>query len=264
MSRNYFKDKTIWITGASSGLGESFAKSLSKRGGHIILSSRRKSELQRVQSELLNPEKSRIVTVDMEQSASIDAASQSILDLEKVDIAILNAGISQRSSALDTDLEVEEKIMAVNYFGVVRAAKNILPTMLRSGFGHLVIISSVTGKIGVPHRSTYAASKHALHGYFDSLRAELEEKGIKITMICPGYVHTKISSNALDGSGKPQQKIDENSKNGMTTEAFMRKAIPAIENQKREALIGGKETLGVYLKRFIPSLLFTIVKNTKA
>ncbi|MCL4131767.1 UNVERIFIED_CONTAM: hypothetical protein GTU68_024187 [Idotea baltica] len=197
----------------------------------------------------------------MEDSDLIDGACHQVLAEHDVDIVILNAGISQRSKVLDTELLTEQKILQTNFIGVSRLTKRILPRMVERGRGHFVVMSSVTGKIGVPTRSMYAASKHALHGYFDSLRAELCDRGINVTILCPGYVYTNISKNAVLGDGSPQNSIDDNSKNGLSVENFVSKALLGIGKQKQEMLIGGKETYGVIIKRFFPGLLNNIIKK---
>ncbi|GLR19633.1 SDR family oxidoreductase [Portibacter lacus] len=264
MGIKYFQDKTIWITGASSGIGEGFARALSEAGAYVILSSRREKVLQEIQSQLAFPNRSKVVTIDMEDNNSIDAACEMINNEFQIDMVILNAGISQRSRILDTEFQTEQRIMQTNFIGAARLTKLILPKMVEKQKGHFVVLSSVTGKIGVPTRSMYSASKHALHGYFDSLRAELTDSGIFVTILCPGYVYTNISKNAVLGDGAPQNSIDENSKNGMLVDTFVEKALKGIAKKKQEMLIGGKETMGVVIKRFFPSLLNNIIKKVNA
>jgi short-subunit dehydrogenase len=263
MELNYYRNKTVLITGGSSGIGESFAKNLSLLGAHVIISARREDELLRVQSQLAFPANSNVCVMDMTNEDQIDLVCNQILSQHKIDIVILNAGISQRSIVLKTSFKVEERIMQTNFFGLTRVAKHLLPQMIERGKGHFVVMSSVTGKIGVPGRSSYAASKHALHGYFDSLRAEVSDLGLFVSIICPGYVFTSISENALMADGSPQNKIDKNSKTGMQVDDFVKKALKGIAKKKQEMLIGGKETLGVTIKRFFPGLLNNIVKKVK-
>ncbi len=257
----YFQNKNIWITGASSGIGRAFAIQLSALGAFVILSSRNTEKLKQVQSELQHPIKSFIFAIDMEDEKSIAEASKKILDQYEVDILIHGAGISQRSSCLETSFETEDKIMKTNFQGVTRLTKPVLNSMSQRRKGHFVILSSVSGKIGTPFRSSYAASKHALHGYFDSLRAEESDNGISVTIICPGYINTNISQNALLGDGSPHVKKDANSENGMNVDLFVKKALKAISQKKSEVNIGGKEIFGIILKRFLPNILNRIVKN---
>jgi short-subunit dehydrogenase len=260
---DYFNKKTVLITGASSGIGACFAQHLSQLGAYVILTARRKDELLRIQAELSHPDQSVIFVMDMLDNDQIDKVTSQIMQDHNIDIVLLNAGISQRSTVLATAFETEEKIMKTNYFGLTRLAKLVLSQMVERKQGHYIVMSSVTGKIGVPGRSSYAASKHALHGYFDSLRAEVTDLGLFVTIICPGYVYTNISKNALLADGSPQNSIDKNSKNGMEVDIFVNKALKGIAKKKQELLIGGKETFGVVLKRIFPSMLNNIVKKVK-
>ena len=174
-----------------------------------------------------------------------------------------NAGISQRSLAAETDLEVDRKIFDVNYFGTIALTKALIPHFKENGSGHFVVISSVVGKIGTPLRSSYSGSKHALHGFFDSLRAELFEDQIKVSLICPGFVNTKVSINALTAHGDKQGTLDKATANGLSPEIF---AVKASESQllveKQEIVIGGLlEEVAVYVKRFFPLLLSRMVRK---
>lgn len=261
MQPDYFRGKKIWITGASSGIGRALTLLLSASGASIILSSRNSDTLKEVASACDNPDSTYINPLDTSSIKDIDQVCSMVLKDHFVDILILNAGISQRAFALDTEFETEERIMNTNFRGVSRMAKHVLRQMVSRNSGHIVIMSSVTGKIGVPGRSSYAASKHALHGYFDSVRAEVFKHNIKVTIICPGYIHTSISQNALLGDGSAHVKKDENSANGMKVEVFTRKALKAIAKQREEVYIGSKEILGIYIKRFYPKLLRTIMQK---
>ena len=153
--------------------------------------------------------------------------------------------------------------MDVNYFGAIAVTKAVLPALARQQFGQIVVISSVMGKIGTPRRSAYAASKHALHGFFDSLRAEVHPDNISVTIICPGYVHTNVTLNALRGDGSAHAQMADDTRNGLAPDVFARRALRAIKRRRREVLIGKKEILGVYIKRFFPGLLARIVRGMK-
>jgi short-subunit dehydrogenase len=261
--REYFQNKKIWITGASSGIGRALAEELSRLGSYVILSSRNQNSLTSIKSQLSHPEKCEIHALDMEDEPGIDNTCKTVLEKHEIDIFILNAGISQRANAHETSSETERRIMQTNFFGGVRMSKSILKQMKTNAKGHFIIMSSVTGKIGVPGRSSYAASKHALIGYFDSLRAEEEDNGIFVTTVCPGYIHTNISQNALKANGKPQLTKDQKSADGMPVNIFVNKLLKAVSRKKKEVIIGGKETLGIYLRRINPNLLFKVVKNIK-
>lgn len=258
----HFKDKVIWITGASSGIGEHLAYAFVESGADLILSARNEQELQRVQQNC--PRNSRVLLMPMdvtEYDKISGITARAINHYGKIDILINNAGISQRSLVADTKLSVDQKIMDVNFIGTVAVTKAVLPYMTRRKQGQIVAISSVMGKIGTPRRSAYAASKHALHGFFDCLRAEVYQKNIHVTLICPGYVHTNVSINALTGDGSPNEKMAETTKQGLEPNVFAQKALRAIYKKKEEAYIGGKEILGIYLKRFLPGVLSKHVRG---
>jgi short-subunit dehydrogenase len=180
-----------------------------------------------------------------------------------VDILINNGGISQRSLAMKTPLDVDRMIMETNFFGTVSLTKAILPSMTERRSGRIAVISSLVGKFGTPLRSTYSASKHALHGFFESLRAEVWGLGIGVTLVCPGFIRTNISINALTGDGSPQGSMDEAQAHGMPPDACARKIIAAVKKGKPEVYIGGKELMGVYIKRFAPGLFGRIIRKTK-
>lgn len=257
-------NKVIWITGASSGIGEALAHELAKKGTKLILSARRKEELERVKGNCLKEAQPniRILPLDLTQTAtlqlSVEAASQLF---GHIDILINNGGISQRSLVKDTAMEVDRRLMEVNYFGAVALTKYLLPHFIKRREGHFVNVSSLTGKFGTPYRSGYAASKHALHGFFDAVRAEHFQDNIKVTMICPGFIHTPITYAALTGDGSALNKMDEAQYKGKPADWCARKIIRAIENKREEVYIGGKEVLGAYVKRFFPSLFSRIIRK---
>ncbi len=264
MASSYYQNKKIWLTGASSGIGEALCKTLSTYGAFLIISSRNQESLEKLRKSLAYPDKCKIYPVDLSDSENVEAVGSEVLKKEgPIDILINNAGISQRDYAINTTEEVDRQLMEVNYFANIAFAKKILPSMLERGSGHFVIMSSVTGHLGTPMRSGYAASKHALHGFYDSLRAETEANGIKTTIICPGYIQTNISINALTGDGSPQNKMDENTDKGMTPAHLALKALNGVAQGKREIYIGGKEILGIYIKRYMPWLYYRIIRNYK-
>lgn len=261
----YFKDKKIWITGASSGIGKALAIELSKHEAQLILSARSKEKLENTRSSLMHPEKAIVVLLDMSNSEEIESVSHKTLQrVGNIDILINNAGISQRSLTLDTEMNVYHRLMNINYFGVIQMSKILLPSMITNGEGQIVTVTSVNGKLGSYMKSGYAASKHALHGFFDSLRAEIDGSGVNITLITPGYVQTDISINALTQNGAPQQSMDPNTAKGIPADIFAQRAIPQIARGKAEIIIAGRiESLGLYLKRFWPSLLRRLTAGRK-
>lgn len=261
--------KVIWITGASSGIGEALTYELVKKGAKLILSARRKEELERVKGNCPAQAQPfiRILPLDLSEPSTLKLCTEAAIQLfGHIDILINNGGISQRSLAKDTTLDVDRRIMEVDYFGSMGLSKHLLPHFLKRNAGHFVTITSVMGKIGTPYRTGYAAAKHALHGFFDSLRAELwkDSKNIYVTLVCPGWINTNLSIAALLGDGSPQNRKDDTHEAGMKPEVFARKMIQAVENKKGEVYIGGtKEVLAIYLKRFLPGLFSKIVRNAK-
>jgi short-subunit dehydrogenase len=260
----FFKNKVVWITGASSGIGEHLAYALANAGARVVLSSRNEKELERVRAGCKAGSEVHIVPLDVtDLDRAAPVAAEIAQKIGPIDILINNAGISQRDLALSTGLSVDRKIMEVNYFGTLAVTKAVAADMQRRKSGHIVVMSSVLGKIGVPYRSAYAASKHALHGFFDSLRAELYPEGIKVTLICPGYVFTNVTANALKGDGTPNAVIEDSTRSGFPPDVFAGKALKAIQECRREVVIAKKEGLGVLLHRFVPAIYARIARNMK-
>lgn len=263
---DYFFQKRIWITGASSGIGEALAYACAGAGAQLILSARNEAELQRVanEAEARGAKNVLVQPLDLAQHDAISGIVSRILNqVGKVDMLINCGGLSQRGRALDTPLDVDKQLMNVNFFGTVALTKALLPSMLTHQLGHIVAVTSLTGKFGAPLRSAYAASKHALHGFFDSLRAELGETPIRITLACPGFVRTNISINALTGSGKPQGTMDEATGKGISADHAAYRILRAVRKGKEEVWFGGKEVLGVYIKRFFPAYFSKLIKRVK-
>lgn len=258
-----FKDKVIWITGASSGIGEALALAFAKKGARLILSARREQELQRVAKQTALPELDlMILPLDLSDSRMASAwAAQVMNKFGRIDLLINNGGFSQRSAAVATDEQVERQLMEVNYFSAVALSKAVLPYMLRQKSGHLIVLSSIAGKFGFYLRSSYSAAKHALHGYFESLRLETEKQGIKTLIVCPGKIKTEISLHAKQGDGASHNKMDGSHVNAMSAEECAIQIIKAIELEKEEVLIGGKELMAVSLKRFFPRLFARIIRK---
>ncbi|GBC92361.1 Putative oxidoreductase SadH [bacterium HR15] len=257
-----FREKVVWITGASSGIGEALAYAFSREGAHLVLSARRTERLEQVRANCTGPGKVLLLPFDITQTDCHSTMVAAVIEhFGQVDILVNNAGISQRSLAQETLLEVDRRLMEVNYFGVISLTKAVLPFMLQRGRGHLVVISSLLGKFGIPLRSAYCASKHALHGFFDALRAELHDQGIRVTLICPGWVRTEVSMHALRGDGSEHGIVDPSIAKGMDPNVCARRILNAIHKRKAEAYIAGPEKLGIYLKRLAPGLLHWIVRR---
>lgn len=263
-----FENKVVWITGASSGIGEALAYEYVKRGAKVIISSPEVDKLHALNDNFnsLRPGSSLVVPIDLTRSNEIAAIVKKVIkQAGRIDILINSAGISQRSLVIETPVEIDRKVFEINYFGTIVLTKSVLPHMISKGGGTVVVISSIVGKFGFPLRSAYSASKHALHGFFETLRAELKKDNVNITIICPGRVKTNISVNAITKDGKPYGIMDKGQLKGISAEKCARKIIRAVKKNKKEVYIGGSELVMPYLKKYFPglfNLLLTKVKPT--
>lgn len=262
---SFLKNKIIWITGASSGIGEELAKQCAALGAHVVLSSRSEAALQKVK-ESLSGDNHLVLPLDLEHSDNFpQLAAEVIQHYGHIDYLFNNGGLSQRSTISETALSVDRYIMEVNYFGNIALTKAVLPYMVQQTSGHIVVISSIAGKFGFFLRSAYAASKHALQGFYESLALEEEQNGIRVTIAYPGKINTPISMSAVNGKGEKHNKMDHNQATGMSAEECVKKLLKAVEKGKGEVLIGNKEIMAVTLKRFLPQKWFwKIMKKQSA
>lgn len=260
-----FKDKVVWITGASSGIGEALAYALNERGAKLILSSRRKEVLEEVKANCPGDESDiHSIPLDLTETESLpEKAEQALAAFGHIDYLFNNGGISQRALAVDMKMEVLRRVMEINFFGSVALTKEVLPSMIERKSGHIVVTSSVMGKFGTRLRSGYAASKHALHGYFDCLRQEVCQHGISVSLVCPGFIKTKITENMLEADGSKYDKMGKGQQHGMPVDKFVKKLLPQVAKKKEEIYIGGKEIAGIYLKRFAPTLLNKVLRRSE-
>lgn len=261
----YYKNKVAWVTGASSGIGESLAYSLNKKGAKLILSARRTEELERVKNNCEgDPDHVFILPLDLTEVASLnEKAEEAYAAFGQIDLLFNNGGISQQALALEAEIRSVRYLMEINFFGTIALTKAVVPGMIERGHGHVIVTSSVMGKIGTKYRSAYAASKHALHGWFDCLRQEVQHEGIDVSLVCPGYVKTKIRKNALQADGTKYNEMGDAHKNAMDPDEFAEKLLPKLSAGKQEIYIGGKEIWAVYLKRMFPKLLNKILMRIK-
>ncbi|RRQ48792.1 SDR family oxidoreductase [Maribacter algicola] len=254
------KDKVIWVTGASSGIGEALSYKLNGLGAKLILSARRKTELERVKNNCSFPNNVAVLPLDLANFTELEDMPKKALSLYGyIDILVNNGGVSQRSLIKDTSFKVYQELININYLGTIQLTKCMLPHFIDANSGHFVTITSLMGKFSSPYRSGYCGAKHALHGFFDSLRMEHEKDRIDVTMVCPGFVKTNVSKNALIGDGSSSNTDDTATKNGIAPEDCAQQIIEGIKRKKFEVYIGGKEKYGVYLKRFFPKLLHKLV-----
>lgn len=260
-----FKNKVVWITGASSGIGEALAYAFAKQNAILVLSSRNAEKLGKVKKECLKYTlQCLIMPIDLSDVEQLEnAVTKVVEETGRIDILINNAGRSQRSFAKDTPLENDRSIMEINFFSAVALTKLVLPHMIKQKSGHLVVISSISGKFGFPMRTAYCASKHAIQGYYEALRTELVDQNINVTIVSPGRIKTNISLNALIEDGSSYNKMDNGQAKGLPVGKCANQIIKAIRKRKKETLVGGKELLMVYIHRFLPALYYRIVTKIK-
>jgi dehydrogenase/reductase SDR family member 7B len=256
--KNHFKNSVVWITGASSGIGEALARAFSTQGAKLILSSRRYEELERVRKSCDNPDNIQILPLDLSDIPSLDGkVADALACFGTMDIMVHNGGISQRSLVVDTDLSVHRRVMELDYFSYVAITKALLPHFIERKSGHFVVTSSIMGKIGTPMRSAYAAAKHALHGFFDCLRAEVAQDNIQVTILTPGYIRTHISLHALTKAGDKLGILSENIANGLAPELAAAQILRVIAKGSFESYIGkfSVEKIVLWLNRLSPNLV---------
>ncbi len=256
-----FDNQVIWITGASSGIGEALAYALAARGAKLILSSRREAELERVKSNCRNPEQVKVLLLDLANTASLEAKVPAAIALfGHIDIMVHNGGITQRGLIAETEIAVHREVMELDYFSYIILTKALLPHFLERKTGHFVVTSSVMGKIGTPMRAAYAAAKHALHGYFDCLRAEVVSDGIKVTIITPGYIRTPIAT--IFGDGKLSYTMSDQIGGGFSAEKTAEQIVKAIRKKAYESYVGkfmGEERLALIVTRVWPGLFTRLI-----
>ncbi|MGW8313184.1 MAG: SDR family oxidoreductase [Desulfuromonadales bacterium] len=260
-----FTKKTVWITGASSGIGAALARALSVQGAKLILSARSNDQLEAVRQGCSSPDKHLCLVMDLADPNSIaDAWNRLQVMACEVDILINNAGITQRAKVAETNLEVYRLLLEVNFLAAVDLTKKVLPGMLERGMGQIVAISSLMGKFASPQRSGYAAAKHALQGFMDSLRAEVHDSGIRILVASPGFVNTNVSINALRGDGSHYGKMDPDQAAAISAEDCAEQIIAAMVKGRDEVFPGGKERVGLLLNRISPALLRWVMRKVRA
>lgn len=258
----HYKDKIVWITGASSGIGEAMAYEFARQGAILVLSARRADALEAVRQRCERSNEHMVLAMDMTCSEAFDAKVQAVLSaFGVIDVLVNNAGVSQRSLVKDTSLDVDRQIMELDFFGPVALVKKVLPFMLKRGAGHLVAVSSVVGLVATPYRSAYASAKHAIIGFHDALRAEVHDAGLKVTVLCPGAVRTNVSLSALTADGTPHGRMDALQDDAMTAEAFARQAVRAVFLGQPRAVIAGREKWAVYIGRVSPALLARVIRR---
>jgi short-subunit dehydrogenase len=263
--QSFYEHKVVWVTGASSGIGAALVLQLAQYNLKLIISARREEELIKLKMQC-NALKADILILpfDLSMLESFQSITEKIIkEFGRIDVLFNNGGISQRSRVNETPIEVDRKIMEVNFFANIYLSKLVLPIMLKQKYGHFVVTSSLSGKFGFYDRSAYAASKHALHGFYESLYLENREHGIAVTMVCPGSIKTNIALAALDKDGNASNLIDERLQKGMEAKTCANNIITAVAKKKKEVVIGKSEIIPVFLKRFFPALFWQLMYKLK-
>jgi dehydrogenase/reductase SDR family protein 7B len=259
-----FSDKTIWITGASSGIGAAMARALAARGARLILSARSADKLESVRQSCSAPDKHLCLIMDLSNQTSIEAAWSHLRELPRaVDILVNNAGMTQRARVVETGMDVYRRLLEVNFLAAVDLTRKVLPGMLERGAGQIVAVSSLMGKFSSPQRSGYAAAKHALQGFMDALRAEVHAFGIQVLVASPGFVNTDVSRNALRGDGTLHNRMDPAQAAAISAESCAEQIITAMAKGRDEVFPGGRERVGLLLQRLSPALLRRVMRKVR-
>lgn len=267
--KHKLRDKVVLITGASSGLGEALAHAFYQAGCRVVLAARREDELQRVKNALLTTHNTKVthppvvLPLDLSDLNALPEKIAKVLEIfDRIDILINNGGISYRGNVLTTSVDVDIKLMLVNYFGQVALTKAVLPSMIEKQSGHIVAVSSVQGKIAIPYRSAYAASKHALQAFCDTLRSEVASHNINVTVVSPGYIRTKLSLNALTGSGQTYGVMDATTESGLPADKVAEDILHAVAAEKKELVMCPLlPRIAILLRTLYPDVYFWLMKK---
>ncbi|UKN02571.1 SDR family oxidoreductase [Paracrocinitomix mangrovi] len=256
-----FKGKTIWITGASSGIGKQLAIQLNALGANVIISARRVERLTYIDDHCPCRENMTVVPLDLTNHESVVNAVKKVESLGSLDLLIHNAGIAQKGLVIENEIAIDRQVMETNFFGTVDLTKEVMPIFLKQKKGWFAVVTSIAGVVGVPGRSGYSASKHALHGYFDSLRAELIDCDLNVTIIMPGFIKTNITKKELTGHGKAYGKLEKSHALGMDPDKAAKKIIKRLKPSRQNIIVGGFEVTSVYIQRIFPKLYNFIVRR---
>jgi short-subunit dehydrogenase len=254
--------KVVWITGASSGIGEALAVAAVQRGARVVITARREDELRRVRDRCVEPSAVALLALDLTTANIEIAAERAAACFGPIDVLVNNAGLSQRGGVADTDLETYRRIFELDFFAPVALTKAVLPTMRKRG-GHVVMIGSVVSRVATPQRSGYSAAKHALDGFTESARVELWREGVRFTFVMPGFVRTQVSLNALEGNGARHGQMDRRTAAGMSPERCAEAIWAGVERNRDELTIAGAEGVSMLLRRWFPGLLRWALKRAR-
>lgn len=254
------------ISGGDSGIGRATALAFAREGADAMIIYLEEDEDARETARGVERwgRRCELYRADIgQESACQEAVAATVECFGRLDILVNNSGISQRSAVFDTDIAVDRRVFEVNYFGAIGLTKQVLPWFREQGGGLFVVVSSLVGELSTPMRSAYAASKHALHGWFEALRAEEHEHGIRVLMVMPGFVHTQVSVNAVTADGTPHGRMDDHQVAGLSAEACAQAVLRAVRREREQVIIAGREKAGILLKRLAPSLYRKIIRRIK-
>lgn len=259
----HYKDQVIFITGASSGIGRQLALLLAQEKAWLILAARHHDTLEAVKQECLQyTSHCEILVMDITNEEQVNTGAQRAWQLfGKIDVLINNAGVTQRSKLIDTQVSAIRQLMEVNFFGPVMLTKALLPYFKIQQRGQIIVISSMAGLMGYPWRSGYNAAKHALQGYFETLQTEQPIPQLYTTLVCPGRIHTPITYAAITADGSPFGKMDPGQEHGIPVEQCARRILTAMRKRKKLVLIARAERILLWFKRFFPPLFYAIARK---
>ncbi len=262
-----FDQAVVWITGASSGIGAALAREAARRGARLVLSARRETQLEAVRQQCTDAGSSAdavlVLPLDVEDEAAMPEAVEQVCEhFGRINLLVNNAGLSQRSTCIDTDMSVYRKLVDVDLLGQIALTKQVLPVMVRQGSGTVAVTASVAGKVGLPLRTGYCAVKHAVMGFFDALRVEVAHLGINVTTIVPGSIRTDVARNALTGDGSSHNQTDEAIEAGMDVDDCARFIADSMANGVEEIAVGtGREMRVLEMKRQDPVGTFRLLEK---
>lgn len=263
-----FDGAVVWITGASSGIGAALAREAARRGARLVLSARREAALEEVRQQCLDAGAGDVLALplDVADDSAMPAAVNTVAStLGRIDLLVNNAGMSQRSLCLDTDMAVYRQLVDVDLLGQIALTKQVLPVMVAQGSGTLAVTASVAGKVGAPLRTGYCAVKHGVMGFFDALRVEVAHLGLNVTTIVPGSIRTAVAHNALSGDGSPHGQADEAIEEGMDVDDCARVIADGFASGVEEINVGtGPEMQLLDLKRQDPTGTFRLLEDMAA
>lgn len=254
-------DKVVWITGASSGIGEALAYEAAHRGAYLVLSARRETELNRVRKACSDPSRVAVLPLDLWDFAADAAAARAAGFFGATDVLVNNAGASSRGLVTDTDVSVYRRVMELDFFAPVALTRAVLPEMIARRSGHVVMVGSVVSRVGTPKRSAYAAAKHALAGYTECARAEMHEHQLRFTLVMPGFVRTQVTVNALGTDGKPVGRDSEHNQGGIAPARCAQAVWDGVARNQDEVVVGGMETQIMRIHRLSPRLSNFLIRK---